>query len=144
MALGVFVLLIGLIFPTAIDASHTDATAGFELSEGENTTVTDGLRMAVESVEGDNATISLTDTQTRESERQTLTIGETGTFTTNGETSNVTVESINSNNVTTSTVEYSRTYGWGDGPKTFVDNLGLILAILAFLMGVGALAGVVL
>lgn len=144
MALGIFVLLIGLIFPTAIDASHTDATAGFELSEGENTTVTDGLRMAVESVEGDNATISLTDTQTRETESQTLTIGETGTYTTNGETSNVTVESINSNNVTTSTAEYSRTYGWGDGPKTFVDNLGLILAILAFLMGVGALAGVVL
>lgn len=142
MAFGVFVLLIGLIIPTAIDASHTNATNGFELSEGENTTITEGLRMSVHSISGDSANISLIDTQTRENVTQELTVGETQNYTTNGENTTVTLESISGVDTST-TVEYNRTYGWNDGSKLFVENLGLLIALLALLLVVGLLMAVI-
>lgn len=144
IALGLFVLLIGLILPTAINASHTDASRGFQLSENETHRVTDGLSMTIESVQSSNATITLTDNQTRQSDTQTVQIDATNQFeTTTNETMNVTLNEIDGN-VTKTTVEYSRTYGWNDGAKLFADNLGLLIAIIAFLLAVGGLSAVVL
>lgn len=142
VAFGVLVLFVGLLLPAVITAANTDATVTENLNKSTPETVTDGLNITLTKSDGTNATIELEDTVTFESETNTLTEGDTVTYTINNETTNVTADAIDPNWAIT-TVEYSRTYGWAAGPKAFVGQLDVLLALLAFLLVMGGLWAVV-
>lgn len=139
---GVFVLLIGLVIAPTITASNTDASQGYELAEGENATVTEGLEITVDKVGPSNATITLKDTHTRLSETNELAEGDNSTYSVNGENMTVTLENIDDNSVTRTTVEYPRTYGWSDSTKLYANQFDVLLGIIAFLMVMGSLGAV--
>jgi len=144
VALAVFVLLIGLLFPTLITSTNERAVTGLQLDEGETQAITGGLDATAVETTNSEATIRLTDTETQESINATISEGatETLTFSINEETVDVTVEESTNSEVTLSPVEYARTYGWSDGAKTFIGEIGIIFAILAFLMVAAILAAV--
>lgn len=142
IAFGVLVLFVGLLLPAVITAANTDASTTQSLDEGTPETITPGLNITLDSSDGTNATITVTDTNTLDSETNILVEGDTANYSTNNETTTVTAGTINANS-TTATIEYSRTYGWAGGPKAFVGQLDVMLALLAFLLVFGGLWAVI-
>lgn len=144
VALGVFVLLAGMILPTAISSTGENATTGLQLDEGETTTVTDGLEATAVSTADNQSEIQLRDVETQQVINKTITEGDTATYEfSNRDTVTVTVEDSQSQTVYLSPIEYPRSYGWGDGAKMFADNIGLLLVILTFLLFGSVLIAVV-
>lgn len=144
VALGIFVLFVGLMFPTLITASNEPAVTGLQVDETETETVTGGLEATAVETSNADASIRLTDTETQESVNHTISEGETQTFefSINGESVDVTLEETTDSYVTLSPIEYSRTYGWGDGAELFIGNIGIIFTVIAFLMFAGILMAV--
>lgn len=146
VGLGVFVLLIGLVITPTISASNEDASRGFELAAGDNATVTEGLKVEIDDVQtgntSRNATITLRDTGTQLTQTNTIEEGSSANYTVAGENMTVTLNQIYENQETRTTIEYPRTYGWGDGPKQYASRFDVLLGIIGFLMAVGAVGAV--
>lgn len=144
VAFGIVVLMVALALPAAIDATKDNRTAGFELSAGENATVTSGLEIHAESVSasGQEATISLQDTETRRSITHTIPENESEPYHLSDHTMNVTVQDIDSNDVALVSVDYPPTYGWSESSRTLAGLSDVLLAILAFVLVLGGLGAV--
>lgn len=142
VALGLFVMLIAFAIPPAITASTSTATDTFELDEGETTTVTNELDVTLNESTGSTATVVFQDTETGVTESVTLNESETSTITLKGENVTVTLDESTQNSAQI-TVDYSPRYGWDDGAKTVAGHLDVILALLAFVLLLGAM-GVVM
>lgn len=139
-ALGLVVLLLVVAIPAAITVTDSPATATFDLDEGERASVVQTLSVLVEDTSQTDATVTLRDSETIESQTETLSPGETETYQLNGDTMNVTLREVQGANANaTVSVEYPRTYGWAPGAKTVVENLPLGLVTVAFVVVLGGI-----
>lgn len=143
-ALGLVVLLLVLAIPAAITVTDSPATATFDLDDGEQASVVQTLSVMVENTTKTDATITLRDSETIEGETQTLSEGETVSYSVRNETMNVTLREIQGPSANASVaVEFPRTYGWAPGSKTIVDNLPLALALVAFVVVIGGVGAAI-
>ena len=122
---------IAFTFPTIVDSVPGETERTVSLAEGDSEIVTDYLRVSV--VESSNADVEVTATNTRTGDTETHIIdeGTTQTYTLGGDTVDVTNQ-VSTNELATLTVQYGRSFGWSDSSDWFIDNLGLLMIVLAF------------
>lgn len=141
LALGVLVLAVAVFMPTLINSTEGDATTTFELEAGDTNNPTEKLQIEAESLQnttnGTNATLTVRSLDTLNESTQTIPEGNNSVYTIDGE--NVTI--FNDAMITeggTETVRitavYNPKFGWNDGARTFFSNMGIILALLAFII----------
>jgi len=146
LAIGIFVLLLGIGLPTYITSTNTANTVGVELSEGGTNEITDSLKVTPTTVNSSNVTVEVQETDTFQSKSKTGFIGEQLNYTISGEDVNVTIDSVHTQptlNRSVLLVEYPPTFAWDGGTKTIADNLGLLLAAVTLIIGVGAIVVVI-
>lgn len=133
-------LLIAVAIPAAVSVTGDDIQSVYDLDEGDQATVTQQLELVVEETTATDATITLRDDKTLDSETQTITEGDTAKYTIRNESVNVTLKEVEGANANASIgVKYSRTYGWDSGAKTVVDNLPLVLVAAGGLVVIGGI-----
>lgn len=144
VSLGIIILFVVVAIPTVIDATETEGVQTIELEENETERLSDRLEITAENINAsaNETTLKLRDTQSLDEQTQTVASGSTTTFNLSDGDVTVTVQEVEQN-TTQSDVSYPRTYGWGDGAKTITDNLGLVLAVAAFIIVLGLLRGVI-
>lgn len=140
-ALGLLVLLLVVAVPASITVTEEPAQATYDLDTGDQTTVTQTLQIVVEDTTNQpDATITLRDTETLDSQTETMMPDNTTQYTIRNETIDVTLIAVEGSNANATVgVEYPRTYGWHAGAKTMVDNLPLAFVLVAFVVVVGGI-----
>lgn len=133
--LGAFVLAAGVFVGPMIGAAENDAQTVLELSDDESVEVTDTMQVeaSINSSANNDTTVTVTNLRTLDSANTTLSVGEKGNVTVNGDKVVIEYDRY-SGGVSTVTVTYPPTIGWADGPALFVDRLGLLLSLLGFAM----------
>lgn len=138
-AIGVLVLGMALFVPALIDASQGDASDTFELTNQSSEDLTDTLQVEVTRVNQseDNTNVTVRDLRSLDTNSTQLDAGNATDLTLSGDTINVTADSIINASASQLTVVYPPMFAWDDGPRTFVDNLDIVLALLAMVVILG-------
>lgn len=139
VAFGLAVLIMGAFFPTFIDAAEGTVEATSDLEVNQNDTLGELLEIELTSVDGDNATFELTETRSADSATINISATNSSTVTLAGEEVTSTVDSVDEDSAIITT-EYPPAIGWAEGAKLFVEQTGLLLALVAFIVTVAMLA----
>lgn len=143
VALGVLLLAAAFFAPTLISATNETTTSTVELQVDQTANQTEYLQTEADAIDvGNNSTITVRNTNTLSSEQNTIDVADTQNYTVDGQDVNVTVDSTDTRNGTDYviiSVEYNPDFGWGSGASTVFDNLGLLIAVVGFIMVVGVL-----
>lgn len=145
VAMGVFVLILGLTIPAIVAAPTNTIDYTTSLSESGEETIDNKLAIRLNEANGTQGTanVTLTDVETNQSLTETLTQNETETVELRGESINLTLGSPTMDSVALLTVGYPSMYSL-DGPaRIFIENFSLLIVILSFLFAIGLLWWVV-
>lgn len=145
MILGLVILGIALFIPSMIDATQSDSVTTVQLADGETANVTEVLQIEASNISNgqSEANITVRNTRTFNDSQKLHNVSETKSHTVDGDTVDTTLDSIDSSNVATITVNYSPMFGWDRGPKVFFKNTPIILSLVGFLLLMGILIVVV-
>lgn len=147
IGLGVLVLLVVFSVPMMIEATEGDKKYRVEMSENDTTNISDRLNVTADNIQpGDpaNATISVEDTRTFESDTKTIEENASATYSFDGGDVTVNVTAIETNpEVVRGDVKVDRTYGWSGPGKVIAGELGLILAMLGVIIVAGAIGAMI-
>lgn len=144
-AIGVIGLSIALFAPAAIDPVINDVSETTNVSEGGTVELSDTLQLTMEEVNQGADTINGTFLSTRTRNASTTGLIDEGNSTTvmiDGD--NLTLSNDEVTGATTAVISatYPPLFGWADGPRTFVENLDLmmlvVVATLAIALAVAA------
>lgn len=148
MSLGVIILFLVVSVPVVVDSTNGETGQTFQLEEEDTVSLSDRLELTNERIRPpspENATYTVTDTETLESQTQTIQNGSQATYELSGGNVTVAVTSITDSQPETTTVTVSKdtTYGWPEGAQMLADNLAIILVAAAFIVVMGILASVI-
>lgn len=132
-AVGVIGLSIALFAPQAIDPVINDLSDTTNVTEGEQKDITERLVLETENVDqgGDQVNVSFLSTKTRNvTTTGPVNVSNSTTVTLDGDSITFTPEEITGSTTADVTVEYPALFGWDDGPRTFVENLDIMLMIV--------------
>lgn len=141
VALGVLVLAMALFVPSLIDATQDDAQKTVELTEGSSQNLTERLSLTAHDISSgqSEANVTLENLVTLNRTAEHLNVSETKTLNLSNEDVEVTLDSISDTDEALITATYSPMFGWDAGPRTFVENLDLVLALLGALTILGGI-----
>lgn len=146
LATGVFafaLLVVGvaLFAPQMVDVADGNAEQKEQLTVNESTQLVEGLTLTIDEV--NNASSPKTINATFSDEDRFITgnvtlLNETeaANVTLNGDKLWLTNEQVDGN-YTVVTAEYTPLYYWSDGPRTFVENIGIIIVLLSVVLTIG-------
>ena len=139
--LGIFVLAVALMAPTLIDATQENDSKTLAVAENETRELTDTLSLTAESVNvtGENATILFEDQRTLDTNSTFVNTTENGNVTLSGDRINVSMDRVTDDDDAIISVSYSPMFGWSDGARLFMENAGLLIALLAGAMVIGVI-----
>lgn len=153
IALGVFILVVGLIFTPLMTASNTPASETDELVEGNTTIIDQEFIITIENATDTHTNVTVQDDKTLVSDTNNLSVGQSATSTLSGGDVTTTVTDITNfvagqaNDPDTHTVtfelEYPRTYGWSAEGKLFAGQLDVLLGIIGFLIIIAVMVRVI-
>lgn len=131
-AIGVMGLVIALFAPNAIDPIINNVSHTENMTEGETVELTDTLSLTLNDVDQGNDTVNATyrAVRTQNATSVSLNVSETKSVQLDGDTLSLTLDEIESNSDAILTAEYQPVFGWDSGPRTFVENLDIIMMIL--------------
>lgn len=144
MAAIMLILIIALLFPTAMMITDSSVTNAFVIDEGETQQINGNLKVSLAETNPNeaNATVTVTDTNTLESITKTIVQNNTEIFALQEGDVNVTAITVQSG-FSELNVEQPRLFGWNDNVKRILQYLPLFFASLAVLMLAGFLAKVI-
>lgn len=147
VGLGLLVLLVVFSVPMMIDASEGDRTYRVEFQEGAETEITDRINVTSENIRPpapENATITVTDTSTFESDTQVINNGSSAVYQFDAGNVTVAITAVETSpEAFRADVKVDRTYGWSDGGKSVAGELGLIMVILGAVIIAGAIGAMI-
>jgi hypothetical protein len=134
--LGAFALVAAGMLPGLQSATTDGVNETRTLEVGEPDTVQDKfiLNATEVSVNGSNATVTVTDLESQERNTTTLNVSQSETLEVGGESVDVSVEEVRSSSTTVVRASYSSLYGMDDGPRLVFENLGLLILMVGFIM----------
>lgn len=140
IVLGVVVagLMLGYVFPVGLNAINENPTYEVTADENVQTQITGPLEFNVtSSTVGSSATIELINTDTGDTESQTINEGNSVEYNNiDGGTVNVTLEAVNSGGETTApnvigiTAETGTGFGWSGASKSIFGVIGIFLVLV--------------
>lgn len=141
-AFGILIFGAALFTPLLVDTTQNDASSVHELEEDETQNVTDHL--SINAINIDNgqseADVTLENLDTLNTTGKHLNVSEEHEFSLSGDTINVTLNSITSNNAATFTVVYPPMFGWDGPPRLFFENMEIVIVLLAAAIIVGSVS----
>lgn len=147
VGLGLLVLLVVFSVPMMINATDGGETRTVELQEGENTFVTDRINVTSEVIRPSqpaNATITVSDSETLESETAVIRNGSSHTYQFSSGNVTVAVTDVSQGpEVVRTDVTVDRTYGWSGPAKTVAGELGLVFVIVGAIIIAGAIGAMI-
>lgn len=148
MSLGVIILFLVVSVPVVVDSTTGDNSQTLQLEEEDTVSLSNRLELTNERIRPptpENATFTVRDTETLESQTQLIQNGSQATYELSGGNVTVAVTSITDSQTetVTATVTYGTTYGWSDGAQTLANNLPLILVVVGFIVVLGILKSVI-
>lgn len=148
VSVGVVILFVVVAMPTVVDSTTGENSQTIQFEEGETHRLSDSLEITNDRVRPptpENATFTVRDTDTLESDTAVIQNGSQATYALSGGNVTVAVTSITDANpeTVTATVSYPTTYGWSDGAQTISSNLGLVVIAVAFIIVLGLLGSVI-
>lgn len=148
VSVGAVILFVVVAMPVVVDSTSGQNSQTIQFEEGQTERLSDRLEITNDRVRPpspENATFTVTDTETLESETAIIRNGSEATYALSGGNVTVAVESITDANpeTVTATVTYPTTYGWSDGAQTIASNMGLIVIAVAFIIVLGLLGSVI-
>lgn len=152
VALGFFVLALGLFIPSVIDAEQETTRAAFELNTSETETVDGLVDFTLDDVNETAGTVNVTVRDNATQEEATITGLNTSvdqTVTPADDPVTVNLVEIEPSQTGSDSSEatllpsFAWTYGWNDGAVTFADNIDLMLVLLGLIMMLAPLLSVV-
>lgn len=143
--IGVLILIVGLLVPAMITSTTQDTTEAVILEENETAELTDTLQIGLDQVQTsasytDNATVSLTNLRDYDSTQAVINDTASDTLTLSGDSITVAVDLRTSSSALLSAT-FAGTFGWNDGARTVMQNMDVIIVLLAILFSL-ALIGV--
>ena len=138
--LGILVLVIAFLVPGMISLTSGESSTVYELNENDSVQVTDRLSLTLQDInETDlNVTVELTDLQSLQNTTATLENLSTNELQLEGENITVGVGSVyDADTPVRIDVDYPKMYGWDAGPRTFMQNIEVIVVLIAGIMVMG-------
>lgn len=148
LSIGAIILFLVVAVPVVVDSSTGVSSQTLQLEEDETVRLSDRLELENTRIRPpvpENATFTVRDTETLESESNIIANGSSATYELSGGNVSVEVLSITDSNPETATVtvEYPTTYGWTEGTQLLADHLGLLVVVAGFIVIVMLLVGVI-
>ncbi len=134
--LGMIVLGAAFFVPSMMDLTVEDGVETIEMDQSQVVDLTDTLELQLDRVNNTSNDVNVTYTNTRTLDTNSTLINETATEAVNlsGDTIRTTSDSIIDNSTAQLTVEYPPLFGWDSGPRAFMQNLDIILALFGFVL----------
>jgi len=127
-------LMLGYVFPVGLNAINENPTYDVTTEEGVQTQVSGPLDVNVtSSTAGSSATVELINTNTGDTESNSVNVGETVEYTQiEGGTANVTVNSVESGTPNTIGlgIETNTGFGWSGASQSIFSVIGIFLVIV--------------
>jgi hypothetical protein len=142
VALVLLVFMFAFSIPSMQAATESPSDVRLDLDEGETATVTEGLTVTADATSNTEATVTFEDVETGADNTTTVPEGNTSNWSLPGGNGTVTNVDSTANQVTVE-IEYPTAYGWNPAGVAIVNNIGLILVIMAFVVIMGAMIVVV-
>lgn len=144
LALGVMVLMVAFIAPVFISGANEDSQAVIQQAVGESDNPADRLEVTTTSIDTSvpNATVEVTNLQTFNSSSQSIDETNSTSYVVDGETVTVTLESVttdDSEDVARLTVVHSPYFGWNGSAQAVFENMGVLIALVGFIVLAGLL-----
>lgn len=148
MALGLFVMAIGLFMPPLIDAQDNELRDTEELDEGQEVTVNELVTIQLNEANPDGGTANINVTIIDVATFEETTIGRLNvtnstTVAPAGDNVTITNDAVVDGDTAQVTLSFSRTYGWEETAITFLNNVDLLLVLVGVLMILGSVLRVV-
>lgn len=128
--------------PEMTSAAKETNNATYTLEPGENRTVTEGLMLTLDTTSNDQASLTLTDTETGQETAYTLNESETAAYSLPGGDGNVTLVESNNQDAMVQ-VEYEPTFGWNEPSKRIAENVGFLMVVVLLVIIGGSAAAVI-
>lgn len=144
MAAIFIIVIIGMLIPTVAFSPNERNVQANTLSEGESIEINEYILLNLDSISpsSGNATITVSDIETLESQTYELTEDQTRDFVITDGTVTVTLLSVDDPESDIQ-VKYDRLYGWDERVKTIMGYTPLFLTALALLILGGYLAVII-
>lgn len=126
------------LVPTLMSVTEDPQTLETRLEPGQTETVTDGLEVTLNNSTDTTADVRMTDAETDREQSLMVAQGTTESYNLTGGSGNVTAVETTPTAATLE-IDYDPMYGWSPAAQTIIDNLGLILTMLLFLVLMGGL-----
>lgn len=143
--LGLIVLGAAFFLPSMMDVTQENAVETIELEQSQVVDLTDTLELQLDRVNAtsDDANVTYTNTRTLETNETLLHPAQPESVNLSGDTINTTLDDVIDNDTAQITAVYPPLFGWSGGPRSFMANLDLVLALFGFaLVGVGLIGAI--
>lgn len=136
VTMGILVLAGALLAPPLIDATETDSSETVQLSVNESEELTDVLEVKAINVShaNQNATLNVTNLRNYSHNQTTLNVSNTTTTDLSGDTLTITLKSVDDQNRAAVKIDYPAYLGWNQQARVFMENIPIVIAMLAFVM----------
>jgi len=148
VSIGAIILFVVVATPMLVNSTSDGQSQTFEIEENATERIND--RLEVENVRirppsPENATFTVRDTESLDSDTQTIQTGGNATYELSGGNVTVSLVSVTDGTPETAlvTVETESMYGWSDGAQTVGGNLPLIIVAVAFIILLALLVSVI-
>lgn len=135
-------LLSAFAIPTILAATEDPQITETELSPGDTFEITGGLEITVVSVTNSEVTVDLFDVQTRQNESLTIAEGATANYTLPGGDGSVT-NLDSTNQAAMLEITFDPAYGWSPGAEVLLNNIGIVLIMVLFVIVISGLIVVI-
>ena len=140
VAIVFIAVFVAFTFPVIIDGVPGTTSITTTIDEGDSERVTENLQVTVVESTGGDVEVTATNLRTGDSETYIINDSSYQDYTLNGQTVTITAGDTTQQR-STLTVEYPRTFGWNESALWLSDNLGIFLTLIAFvtiMAGLGA------
>lgn len=131
VGLIIIATFVAFTFPSIVNSAPETTEETVTLEAGESDIITEYLRIQADDPSNTDVVVIATNTRTGDLANETIDLGTTAQFILDGDTVNITNQASD-NSQATLTVEYSRSFGWSDQSDWFINNIGLLMVIIAF------------
>lgn len=135
---GLLVLSVGLFIGPMAQSATTDAQTSEIVSDGETVQPHQNIEMTV-TENGSALDVTLTDTREADRQNVTLSEGENATVDLSGGEINVTYDMRFGNGEHVVVLEFPPTFSYDDGTAAFYQNLDFLLVLIGFLFTISGL-----
>ena len=136
--IGLIVMVVVIAIPAFIEAPNQDVVQSVEIDEGSSEDINERISVSVDAITGEDADIRVQDSETGETQTETIALDGSYTYEFDGGDISVTVTEVTDTSVVT-TVGYPTMFGWSDGAIFLGSNLGIFTAILGLVLIVSGL-----